>query len=60
MAAAVTRGHVLLGLKVGEVERGREDEDVGHRDQPLQEGDGHVDRHPLSRLKHVQLVLKQK
>ena len=52
------RGHVLLGLEVGKVEAGCEDEDVGHHDEALQERHRHLDRHPLRRLEHVKLVLQ--
>ena len=52
------RGHVLLGLEVGKVEAGGEDEYVGHHDEALQERHRHLDRHPLRRLQHVKLVLQ--
>ena len=54
------RGHVLLGLEVGKVEAGGEDEDVCHHDEALQERHRHLDRHPLSRLQHVKLVLQSR
>ena len=54
------RGHVLLGLEVGKVEAGGEDEDVCHHDEALQERHRHLDRHPLRRLQHVKLVLQNR
>ncbi len=49
--------HVLLGLEVGKVERGSENEDVGHGHETLEKGYSHLDGHALSRLEHVQLVV---
>ena len=33
------RGHVLLSLELGKVEAGGEHEDIGHGEQPLEEGE---------------------
>lgn len=50
--------HVLLSLEFSKVEGACKHEHVGHVDQALQEWDGHLHRHPLRRLHHVQLTLR--
>ena len=53
------RGHVLLSLELGKVEAGGEHEDIGHGEQPLEEGEADLEGKALCRLQHVNLVIRR-
>lgn len=50
--------HVLLRLQFAKVQRAGEDQHVGHVDESLQKRDGHLERHALRRLEHVEFGLE--